>query len=94
MTQNFHPFKSRKKHEVDLYEIISKWTQKFSSTELMELLQQNEIPAGRLSNYHQILSDPHLNSREYFVDFSDINQRYDGKLSQPPIIKRKVDTYG
>ncbi|KAA1297865.1 MAG: CoA transferase [SAR202 cluster bacterium] len=75
----FSSFKSRKKHEEDLYEIISKWTQKFSSTELMELLQQNEIPAGRLSNYHQILSDPHLNSREYFVDFSDINQRYDGQ---------------
>ena len=75
----FSSFKSRKTHESELYEIISDWTQTFSSTDLMETLQKNAVPAGQLSNYHQILDDPHLNSRNYFVDFKTIGQRYDGQ---------------
>ena len=48
----------------------------------MELLQKDEIPAGKVSNNLEVLIDPHLNIRNYFSYLTPNggdSEKYDGQ---------------
>ena len=48
----------------------------------MTVLQDAGIPAGRVANGRQLLDDPHLNSRDFFVEIDDYDygpKRYEGQ---------------
>ena len=48
----------------------------------MELLQQEGIPSGKVSNNLEVLNDVHLNARDYFSYLTPKNgeeEKYDGQ---------------
>ena len=54
-----------------LDEIIARWTHKQDGAELAESLQSVGIAAGRASKNYQLLADPHLNARNFFVEIDE-----------------------
>jgi len=73
---------SRKNNENTINKIIEEWTLNKDATELMELLQVEGIPSGRVSNNLEVLNDVHLNDRNYFSYLTPKNgeeEKYDGQ---------------
>jgi len=62
----FSTFLERKKNEVELDYLISSWTIEHSAEEVMNLLQQRDIPCGVVKNPRDILDDPQLEHRNAF----------------------------
>ena len=62
----FSTFLERKKNEVELDYLISSWTIEHSAEEVMNLLQQRDIPCGVVKNPSDILDDPQLEHRNAF----------------------------
>ena len=57
---------SRWHNQEELNATISGWTANYDPYELMNKLQENGIPAGAMTNAADIMSDPHLESRDFF----------------------------
>ncbi len=73
---------SRQNNENTINGIIEEWTLDKDSTELMELLQGEGIPSGKVSNNLEVLNDVHLNVRDYFSYLTPKNgeeEKYDGQ---------------
>ena len=73
---------SRQNNENTINGIIEEWTLDKDSTELMELLQGEGIPSGKVSNNLEVLNDVHLNARDYFSYLTPKNgeeEKYDGQ---------------
>lgn len=51
-----------------LDEIISEWTKDRDKYEVMEMLQEAGVPAGPVLSTKDMLADPHLNERGYWVE--------------------------
>jgi crotonobetainyl-CoA:carnitine CoA-transferase CaiB-like acyl-CoA transferase len=64
--ERFQDSLGRWKHQDELDERIAVWTRDRDATELMEQLQQEGVPAGRVSNEADLLHDPHLRARGFF----------------------------
>lgn len=58
---------SRKEREEELNRLIEAWTINYAPEEIVSLLQANGIAAGVVKNSKDILSDPQLSYRNYFV---------------------------
>ncbi len=54
-----------------LDKIIVQWTREQDAAELAESLQSVGIAAGRASKNYQLLADPHLNARNFFVEIEE-----------------------
>ena len=81
-SQDYCVLENRKKDEILIDARISEWVATQKAEEVMFQLQNNGIAAGVLSNNRQLLSDPHLNEREFFVDLEEPLfglKRYDGQ---------------
>ncbi len=50
---------------------IGEWAADKDAAELSRLLQERRIAAGHVLNNWQLLEDPHLNARGYFVDIEE-----------------------
>ena len=50
-------------HQAELDDLISAWTSVLPATELLELLDANGVPAGRLYRAADMLTDPHFRAR-------------------------------
>lgn len=50
---------------------ISEWAQEHSALDIMNLLQDSGIPAGRVANNRQLLDDVHLSARNFFVQLEE-----------------------
>ena len=73
---------SRKNDENTINKIIEEWTLNKDATELMELLQVEGIPSGKVSNNLEVLNDVHLNARDYFSYLTPEDgeeEKYDGQ---------------
>jgi len=57
----------RKCHEEFIDKVISQWVENREVDEMMNLLQDTGVPAGRVANSRQLLSDQHLAARDFFV---------------------------
>ena len=57
---------SRWNHQDELEGLISGWTRQHSPYEAMHLLQEVGVPSGAVVNAPELMSDPHLNERDFF----------------------------
>jgi len=74
--ERFRTFQSRKKNEDELEGLISEWTKQHSREEIVQLLQEAGVPAGRLANTGDLFDDPQLQHRQHFdeVDHPEIGK--------------------
>jgi len=73
---------NRKKDEDFINCRLSAWFESKDSNEAMIQLQHSGVSAGVVTNNRQLLSDPHLNQRGFFVDMDEPlfgMKRYDGQ---------------
>jgi len=81
---------SRLEHRDEMDAMISAWTRQRSPYEAMHLLQEAGVPAGAVLNAPELMSDPHLNARDFYweIDHPEAGRyRYCGfpiKLSDTP----------
>ena len=81
-SEDYHIFENRKKDEILIDAHISDWFASKEAEEVMFRLQTRGIAAGVVSSNRQLLSDPHLNQREFFADMDEPLfgvKRYDGQ---------------
>ncbi|MBI3953362.1 MAG: CoA transferase, partial [Chloroflexi bacterium] len=57
----------RRQHQDELDRLIEEWTAARDQFEAMRLLQQAGVPAGAVLNNKQLLLDPHLRERGFYV---------------------------
>ena len=59
----------RVQNHAEIKPIVEEWTMSRSSSELVELLLENEVPAAPIYNIAQVAADPHIaGAREMFVE--------------------------
>ncbi|MFP4293528.1 MAG: CaiB/BaiF CoA transferase family protein [Cyclobacteriaceae bacterium] len=59
---------SRGKNELELDELIGKWSSQYEAEELLEKLHEAGIPAGKVYTAADMLKDPHFEARNAIVD--------------------------
>ncbi len=63
---------SVRRHNAErLNAIVSEWTREHDAAELASALQSVGIAAGRASKNYQLLTDPHLSERGFFVEIEE-----------------------
>lgn len=62
---------SRVKNVVQLDRIISEWTQKHDSTELIATLEAEQIPVSKVYKADDIAADPQFRSRDMVIEVDD-----------------------
>ena len=86
---------NRWENQDELDEFISAWTRQHSHIEAMHLLQKAGVPAGAAMNAPELVSDPHLADRGFFLDIEHPEagkHRYCGlpiKFSKTPAISTR-----
>ena len=65
--QRFATAKVRREHTEAIDEAIGGWTRGFAAVELMSRLQAAGVPAGAVLSAPEMLADPHLRARGFFV---------------------------
>ena len=63
----FAGHRERGKHQVELDEIIAEWSVKYPSEELLTLLHEGEVPAGRIYRAKDMMKDEHFLARQSIV---------------------------
>ncbi len=58
---------SRFKNQDELDKLIGEWTRSYAPSEVTEILQKAGVPAGPSLNLEELVKDPHLNERGFFV---------------------------
>ncbi len=59
---------SRRKNQNELDKLVEEWTRQHSQYEVMELLQKAGVAAGASLNIKDLVSDPQLKARRFFVE--------------------------
>ena len=59
---------ARGDNQAELDDIISAWTNKYPADELLVLLEENAVPAGRIYRAPEMLQDEHFIARESIVE--------------------------
>ncbi len=65
--ERFATLESRKQNEDQLESLIGEWSLRHSPEEVMELLQNAGVPAGRVSNAEDLYNDAQLRFRQHLV---------------------------
>ena len=65
--EKFEALSGRIENREELDELIGKWTQLYSGTEIMTLLQQNGIAAGVVQNTAELMQNHQLVDRNFFI---------------------------
>lgn len=63
----FRTLAGRKFHEEHLNGLIEKWTAERTPEEAVSLLQEAGVPTGVVQNAKDLVKDPHLAARQFFV---------------------------
>ncbi len=66
--QRFSTLLSRKKHELEIDQLVEKWTINHTAEEVMTLLQEAGISAGIVETNQDLFQDPQLKHRNHFWD--------------------------
>ncbi|MGD9143758.1 MAG: CoA transferase [Dehalococcoidia bacterium] len=75
----------------ELDDILEKWTRRYSGKELMTLLQINGIAAGVVQDASDLMNDPRLVTRDFFIKDKEAKEIVDAspiKFSRTPAIYR------
>jgi benzylsuccinate CoA-transferase BbsF subunit len=65
--KKFTKLSSRLKNNNELDKSINNWTKKHTAEEVMSLLQQNGVPAGKIQDAADLARDSQLRSRGFFI---------------------------
>ena len=65
--ERFSDRRSRLENQDELDRLIGEWTRNRSPQEVMEILQEAGVPAGPSLSIEELVNDPHLNARGFFV---------------------------
>jgi crotonobetainyl-CoA:carnitine CoA-transferase CaiB-like acyl-CoA transferase len=65
--EKFSSLSKRKKHAGELDEFIREWTSERNAEEIEALLQKADIPVGIVQNAEDLVNDPQLLERNFFV---------------------------
>jgi crotonobetainyl-CoA:carnitine CoA-transferase CaiB-like acyl-CoA transferase len=60
---------TRKEHEEELEALVEEWTMRFESAELIEKLEQSDIPCAPVQTINQVRNDPHVKARNSVLEF-------------------------
>ncbi len=66
--ERFRTAASRKGHQDEVDEMVSRWTRERNRHEVAEALQAREVPAAAVYRPSDLLADQHLRERDYFVE--------------------------
>ena len=72
----------RQRHRAEVDAIVSAWSRGLYAEEIARTLQAEGIAAGRVAKNHQLLADPHLNQRGFYVELEEPDvgrKRYPGQ---------------
>jgi crotonobetainyl-CoA:carnitine CoA-transferase CaiB-like acyl-CoA transferase len=76
----------RVQHEAEIDRALSHWCLQNDSLQLLEILDQNKVPAGPIYNVEDMVNDVHFNDRGLFE-----NVEVNGKPLKIPAIMPKLD---
>ena len=62
---------TRRRNANTLDDIVAQWTREQDGAELAAALQATGIAAGRAAKNYQLLADPHLDARNFFVEIDE-----------------------
>jgi crotonobetainyl-CoA:carnitine CoA-transferase CaiB-like acyl-CoA transferase len=65
--ERFSDFVKRKENEEDLDQLIAGWTVQYFPETVVRLLQEAGVPAGVVQNAEDMIRDPQLKARDFFV---------------------------
>ncbi len=68
---HFKTHSDRKAHETQLDRLVSEWTANRDAAELVSELQRRGIAAAKSQSSVDLISDPHLWAREFFLEVRD-----------------------
>ena len=71
VTPRFRDEAARKTNERELNDTISAWTKERDAIEIMNALQDAGVPAGTVHRSVDMLDDPHLRDRDFFVTLDE-----------------------
>ncbi|AKM07721.1 CaiB/BaiF CoA transferase family protein [Pelagerythrobacter marensis] len=69
--ERYRTHTARGKHQAELDALINAWTRRFTVAELETLMNEHGVPAGRILDAEDMLSDPHFAAREAIVMVDD-----------------------
>ena len=64
----FNDALSRRKNQEELDKLITEWTINYDHYEVMQKLQKSGVMAGASLNVEEVVNDPQLKERDFFVD--------------------------
>ncbi len=59
---------ARGENQQELDEVIAAWTRQFDTEELLILLEENGVPAGKMYRAPDMLDDPHYRARQSIIE--------------------------
>lgn len=59
---------ARGEHQQEMDDFISVWTKNYTSADLLKLMDDNGVPAGKIFKAPDMLEDPHFAARDAVVD--------------------------
>jgi crotonobetainyl-CoA:carnitine CoA-transferase CaiB-like acyl-CoA transferase len=65
--ERFFSLSRRKEHGEELDRFLGEWTAQHSAEEIVKLLQGAGVPSGVVQNAEDLVNDPHLLAREFFI---------------------------
>jgi crotonobetainyl-CoA:carnitine CoA-transferase CaiB-like acyl-CoA transferase len=66
--EEFHDEESRRRNQDEVDRLVEEWTRQRGQYEVMEQLQKAGVAAGASLNIKDLVSDPQLKARRFFVD--------------------------
>jgi CoA:oxalate CoA-transferase len=82
---------ARVKRRAELDPIVASWASKFTTSELVTMMDKVGLPCAPVMDVAQIVKDPHMNSREMIVD---VEQMLSGPLKMPGTVFKMSQTPG
>ena len=64
----YNSHQGRGEAQAELDELIAEWTAKHTSKEVLELCEENGVPAGNVYRAPEMLEDPHFAAREAIIE--------------------------
>lgn len=89
--KRFNAHTARGEHQQELDEIISAWSANYKTADLLALLEQHGVPAGRIYRAPEMLEDEHFIARETITEVE--HPKY-GELKMQNVFPRLSATPG
>ncbi len=89
--ERFSTHGARGENQELLDSIVSDWTSTIHSDDLIEILKDNSVPAGKIFRAPEMLEDPHFEARN---SIADVHSEKFGSIKMPNVAPQLSDTPG